>query len=653
MEAYELHFNPRTKKELAFETFCFEPETAQEKNLGSLYLAGLITGKDETGSELIFELATLIKTQYYQPENSDAETAFKEVLKQANDLITGISSKESPLISFFVLSLRKNEINFSRFGNGIRAVFYQKGKISELGGGAKDKSPAFKNIVSGKLGTDDSVMILSSDVFNFLSEKKLLEKLILEKEFKKTEKNLNKFKKETRSLSGFCLFLRPGQADLSKKIMAEQSEHKKFPHFLSNLKKIRFPSLPPWLNRHKNLSLPKMPDLIPAIIAKMRDKALSLKEKFKKIPYWSRHRQKDILTILFLLLIFLAGFLMSQAEKKKELDSALKEIKKVEQMMSQADILLKQKKNQDANLILQNALDQIYLEIKKSQAAEKEAMTLESKIKEKLYAVNKFKNNAPFETVLELSKDKTTLIPNNILYQNEKFYLFSSMSGKLLIYNSKDKSGETFVSQGNLAFGKIFDKDQIVFLSSRNQIFLFQNKNFQELETIALPYPGTELQSFEIFRNNLYLLGYDLESKAFPKEIIKYSYAGNFKWEGPQIWLEKAPKEAVSIAADGLIWLLNSDGSIKSYYAGQFQNEINLKIFPYIKSISKILTPSNLSNLYLLEPSQKRIIVLDKNGTILEQLQNDEWTNLLDFAIAPDGKTIYLLNENKILKVEL
>ena len=551
------------------------------------------------------------------------------------------------------MSLRKNELNFSRFGNGIKAVFYQKGKISELDGNAKDKNPSFKNIVSGKLGTDDSVMILSSDVFNFLSEKKILKKLILEKEFKKTEKDLNKFKKETKSLSGFCLFLRPKQADLSKKIVAEQSEHKKFPHFLSNLKKIRFPSLPPWLNRHKNLSLPKMPDLIPAIIAKMRDKALSLKEKFKKIPYWSRHRQKDLFTILFLLLIFLAGFLMSQAEKKKELDSALKEIKKVEQMMSQADILLKQKKNQDANLILQNALDQISLEIKKSQPAEQEARALENKIEEKLYAVNKFKNNAPFETVLELSKDKTTLVPNNILYQNEKFYLFSSMSGKLLIYNFKDKSGETFTSQNNLVFGKFFGEDQIVFFNSRNQIFLFQNKNFQELENIVLPYPGTELQSFEIFRNNLYLLGYDLESKAFPKEIIKYSYAGNFKWEGPQIWLEKTPKEAVSIAADGLIWLLNSDSSIKSYYAGQFQNEINLKIFPYIKSISKILTPSNLSNIYLLEPSQKRIIVLDKNGTILEQLQNDQWTDLLDFAIAPDGKTIYLLNENKILEVNI
>jgi hypothetical protein len=657
MEAYELHFNPKTKKELAFETFCFEPETAQEKKLGSLYLAGLINGEDEAGLEIIFELAALIKTQYYRPENTNAETAFKEVLKQANGLLAGINLKESSSISFFALSSKENELNFSQFGNAVKAVFYQKGKISEMDGNTKNKNPAFKNIVSGKLGMNDSMMILSSDVLDFFSEKKLLEKMTLEKESKGIQKALDKFKKETGSLSGFCLFLRSRQADLSKKIKLNGAEGKKLLPFLSGLEKISskisLPSFSLPANRWRRFSLPGIADLNPAIAKLLKNKTLSLKENFGQLPRWSGRRRKDIASVAFLVLIFLAGFFMSQAEKKKELDAALKEIKQVEQMASRADLLAKQYKDQEANLLLQEALNRISLEIKKSQAAGREAETLENKIREKLYAINKFESNTPFETVLELSKNKTTLIPNNILYQNEKFYLFNSVSGKLLVYDIKDRSGETFSSRNNLAFGKVFGKDQIIFIDSQNQIVLFRGDNFQTLGLIAFPYPGTELQSFETFKSNLYLLGYDLDSKEFPKEIIKYGYLGNFKWEGPQTWLEKTPKDTVSIAADGLLWLLNSGGSIKSYYGGQFQNEISLKIFPYLKSISKILAPSTLSNLYLLEPGQKRIIILDKNGEILKQLQNDQWTNLLDFAVAPDGKTIYLLNENSILKVGL
>lgn len=656
MEAYELHFNPKTKKELAFETFCFEPETAREKKLGSLYLAGLISGEDEAGLEIIFELAALIKNQYYRPENTDAEAAFKEALKQANSLLAGINLKESSSISFFALGSKENELNFSRFGDAVKAVFYQKGKISEMDGNARNKSPAFKNIVSGKLEMNGSMMILSSDVLDFFSEKKLLEKLTLEKESKGIQKALDKFKKETGSLSGFCLFLRPRQADLSKKIKLNGTEGKKPLPFLSGLEKmsskISLPSFSLPANRWRRFSLPRIADLNPAI-AKLKNKTLSLKENFGQLPRWSGRRRKDIASVAFLALIFLAGFFMSQAEKKKELDAALKEIKQVEQMMSRADLLAGQDKGRDANLILQEALDRISLEIRKSQAAGREAEALGNKIREKLYTINKVESNASFETVLELSENKTTLIPNNILYQNEKFYLFNSVSGKLLVYDIKDRSGETFSSQNNLAFGKIFGKDQIVFIDSQNQIVLFRSDNFQTPGSIAFPHPGTELQSFETFKNNLYLLGYDLDNKDFPKEIIKYGYLGNFKWEGPQTWLEKTPKDTVSIAADGLLWLLNSGGSIKSYYGGQFQNEISLKIFPYLKSISKILAPSALSSLYLLEPGQKRIIILDKDGEIVKQLQNDQWTNLLDFAVAPDGRTIYLLNETSILKVDL
>jgi len=69
--------------------------------------------------------------------------------------------------------------------------------------------------------------------------------------------------------------------------------------------------------------------------------------------------------------------------------------------------------------------------------------------------------------------------------------------------------------------------------------------------------------------------------------------------------------------------------------------------------LKKIFTSATLPYLYLLEPVQKRIIILDKKGQIVKQFQSQKFDNLLDFAISENGKTIYLLNGLKVYKILL
>lgn len=653
MEAYELYFNPKIKKDLAFETFCFEPENAKEKNLGNLYLAGAISGEDKAGLSLISEIAALIKAQYYNTESKDPESALKEVLAQANKLLSGIDSASRP-ISFFALSALDKKINFSGFGSGIKIIFNQKGKITQADQTKKNEKHHFKNIMSGNLSLDGSVIILSSGLLDFFSRKNILEKIVFEKEFKKISNILDKFKKETKDLSGFCLFLHPKQKILPEKIIPDKKIKKTALRALSFAKAWDFKKIiPSFAFGFYNFKKYRPQKNSLKIFDFLKNAVIRLKKYSKKIPAKIRNRKKDFLCFILLILIFLAGFLMSQENKKKELDSALKEIRQAETLVSEADLLIRQKKDKEANLILQKAFDQISLEIKRSRAAMKEAEDLKNKIQDKLYSLNKLRQNTPFETVLELSKAKTALVPNNIISHEEKFYLFNSMSDKLLVYDFKDKSGETFSFGSNLKFGKILNNGRIIFIDSKNQAHLFSNKGIQSLQSLVLPYSGTELQSFEIFKNNFYFLSYDDEDKNFLKKIIKYEYSGDLKWDAPEIWLEKTEKNSISISADGLLWVLSSDGTIRSYYGGKFQDEIKLKIFPYLKNISKISTQSSLSHLYLLEPVEKRIIILDKSGNVLKQIQNNEWNGLRDFSISPDGKNIYMLNENKILKISL
>ena len=138
-------------------------------------------------------------------------------------------------------------------------------------------------------------------------------------------------------------------------------------------------------------------------------------------------------------------------------------------------------------------------------------------------------------------------------------------------------------------------------------------------------------------------------------KIIKYPYLTMSIWGPPQIWKESDNNcsEPRSMAVDGSVWLLNKDNSISRYYAGSFKEKINLDFFPLPENITKIAAKSNLPYLYLLEPAKKRVIVIAKTGEIIKQLQSEKFDNLIDFGISEDGKTIYLLNDSKVYKLEM
>lgn len=651
MKAFELYFNPKARKNIFFETFCFDPETASEKKLGSLYLAGLISGGEPEDATLIGELATLIKSTYYQTED-DPESALRAILKQGNKLILDLAPKSPSSLSFFVLGSKEEQINFSCFGGRIGVFFCQNGKISEAEGGRIAKEAGFKNIISGRLSPGDRILIASEEMIEFFSQEKILEKIVCAENFRKVEKIISKFKKKTSSLSGFCLFLYSDDKGRDRKIFPLAGVKKPFAPKLSfsGLPHLKIPSLPDSIKKSASLLGDKP---FSAGIPDFRKIANKVKSAFNKTPAWFLSNRKNIFIVSLLIVILIAGWFLSQGTKKEKIDASLKEINRAEQKMVQADSLLAQGKTKEANLLLQEALDQISAEAQKNGFAEKEAEELKTEIETKLFSANKFEKNAEFEILYEFPEGKGILIPGNMLYQNGNFYLFNQLSNKISVYNSQEKSYKSFSHSNNISFADIFGKDQIMILDSKNKLVMFRGEEFQDLGPASLPYEKTFLDSFRVFRNNLYLLGYDSAEKTPKKKIFKYGYAGNSEWEYPEIWLDNAPKESVAMGIDGLVWILEENGSIKSYYSGLFQNEIAVNIYPRPQTISKISAFSNSSYLYLLEPNQERIIIIDKNGELIKQLQNDQWSGILDFAISQDGNTAYLLKASSILKVPL
>jgi len=61
MQVFELHFNPRGKEDLIFDSFCYEPENIFERRMGGLYMAGLLKNALPQNARFLDNLARTIK----------------------------------------------------------------------------------------------------------------------------------------------------------------------------------------------------------------------------------------------------------------------------------------------------------------------------------------------------------------------------------------------------------------------------------------------------------------------------------------------------------------------------------------------------------------------------------------------------------------
>lgn len=243
--------------------------------------------------------------------------------------------------------------------------------------------------------------------------------------------------------------------------------------------------------------------------------------------------------------------------------------------------------------------------------------------------------------VFEFKRDE--YIPQKMIFANEGIYFYSPYSKNLLLLKeNKEKKIIESEQKINLATEV---GGEILFFAKPSQILEVAENKLNQLAVLTEPYPDFSLDELASFNANFYFL----DKKA--GQIIKYPYLGNNAWGKADLWLKKTIA-GDSISVDGSVWVLEKN-EIARYYAGNLQEKIELDIFPSPKEFSKILTSSALPYLYILEPVQKRIIIVNKAGQIIKQFQSEKFDNLLDFTISENGKTIWLLNGLKMYKLAI
>jgi len=134
-------------------------------------------------------------------------------------------------------------------------------------------------------------------------------------------------------------------------------------------------------------------------------------------------------------------------------------------------------------------------------------------------------------------------------------------------------------------------------------------------------------------------------------QIFKHNYTASGYGAG-SAWISSSAdiNDAVSVAIDGSIYILKSNGEVYKFYTGTKENWSITAVDPPLVQPTKIWTHEDIDYIYILEPTNKRVVVVDKDGKLKNQYKLNDVEGIKDFYIDRSARKIWVMAGNGIWK---
>lgn len=631
---------PKNQDQCFSAVFSYTPERINEQKLGSLYIVGQITDHANNQASYFLNLiASIIKREYYSQKHSTALQALESALHKANLALSDLlenngQSQWLKSLDLLAAAYSANKIYLANT-NKARALLIRKSQIAEIitnSVNAKNNSShplkTFSNIAIGKLEQND-VLILTTPwlLSNFSREeiKKFTAKDDLSKFFQQIRAQI----KQEKSLALAVL-----------KIISKNSKSKRKPKSLGKQEKLNLENLIDFslLKKHSNETrnqmlfnkkrkIKKIIKIKPAL-KKTAFKAISFALAwFSSISFVKKIIFTGISAFLIGLIIVLPVLHFKNKDIEKFLIQQVKLLESAKEKEQQAEaVLIFNDKTSAANLLVQTEeiLSQIFNLQNKHQGLKKN-QKIQDQIQELEQDIIKQKNKIDgIIQVLDMENISADKNLKNITGIGQKFYTFLEQSCAL-------------------------ESEQvIVLLNSEPDLIIFDpDKNIRLEMNAKLPFKNTEdIADLANYKSYIYLLD-KKKKQIFKCPRILSGFGACVEWLAPEA--QNILQEPVSMTIDGEIYVLEKNGEIKKFLRSNLQEfELDQPSEPLQEPI-KIFTSLDLAYIYILEPSQNRVLVYNKDGELRAQYVNEKFRTAKDIWVNTNDKKIYLLANGEVL----
>lgn len=140
------------------------------------------------------------------------------------------------------------------------------------------------------------------------------------------------------------------------------------------------------------------------------------------------------------------------------------------------------------------------------------------------------------------------------------------------------------------------------------------------------------------------------------RNIYRYSETKD-GYSEPIGWMKSATgiqyNELRSMAIDGDVWLTTSDGQLKKFAGGREETVSfrGLEV-PFEKDIY-VYTNENLENLYVLDPSNNRVVVMGKDGNFDKEFKSVSLAGASNLAVSESLGKIFVISGSIVYQINL
>lgn len=366
---------------------------------------------------------------------------------------------------------------------------------------------------------------------------------------------------------------------------------------------------------------------------------------------------KILILVLFVgIVVFVASITYTRSKEKVIVQETEYEtsLEQVQEKYQEAEAYILYGENQKAIDNIENARQMLESLAHNTDQKKQRADKMYKEFEDMVYKLQKMTKVTP-EIVSNINEiqpqatiDSITLLENKILAvgkNDQSLYLVTESTGTVDI-----RSVETARQLTNPL--SIKEGTQAVLISEQRNIITYESFTGNILSrTIGYPNELVSLADIAIYNNRLYTL--DTNNGAiYRHEPTQLGYDRGVSWV-KTLSNTSILKNGVSITIDGSVYIATDTGTILKFFAGDEMVFNITDVNPPITSPTQIETDFTLKNLYVLEPKNKRVIVLDKNGKFLKQFTADEWNKPSYMAISPDERYVYILDQNIIYRFRL
>ncbi len=635
------------------ENYSYELEEDPEGNGGKLFMCLEILNNDAEAEEMAEAMFQNLKQAFYEHVGSAPYDRFEDAVKKVNGVLEEYrASKVSRFIgnlNVSIAALVGNELFLTQSGDA-EAYLVRKRYVSVISEGLSDSGDSggdfFANIGSGYLEPHDTVLLSSSRLLRYMTKNDLAKFLTVPGKAQTLTEALSLLQDhlitEILGRSALIALLVPEDAfdsgDETGTLTSAAEEQ------------VNAISLPGWLqkfsaHRHVRRFFEWGGKKTKSLFA--RRAAFSMRE-------FAKDRILVALTVVIVLLLVGIIFLRVNGSNKILLTEQEAKLTEAQDLINDAATQGQYDRAKGAALL--KKAEESALSVLNSRYLRNKASKLLDEIQRQRSLLDNVVIVSAAKAVADLETKQSQVSALGLIFLKDRLYAFDEKSLFEILLDRLMEPKRISETESVILGTPFPDRGSLVFFTRQDKVIEFSEGRFTFMDTADRVWKkGIDIETYS---DRLYVL--DPERN----QIWRYRRTRDAYDIGEGINVDGDLKNAVAFTIDSSVYVLSKDGKLQLLYAGKKQDiPVQDSPFSALKSPTKIYTDADLGQLFILEPSEKRVVAFAKDrrqgGVFPTQLiyQNQYVFQgvgeLRDLYVSKDEGKLYVMDESKVYSVGL